>query len=269
MLRIPYTGSGILTLTLALDKPMTKRILNYHELPTPEFQVFGQEDEEINDDLVEGNHLRFPLFLKPSREGTGMGITGSNIVESVRDLRRLLRELLGRYNQPILCERFVDGRELTLGVIGNLRPTAARRLNDRTAPEVLPSELTFFPSMEIDTERYDESERGVYTNRIKVELAHEFHYICPAPTTPELENLLQRLTAAVFRVTGSRDVGRVDFRVDRHSGKAYILEINPLPGLNPEYSDLCIEASAAGWDYGKLINTILDTAVDRYRLDAS
>lgn len=265
MMRIQYTGSGVLTLTLALDKPMTKRILNYHELPTPEFQVFGREDEEINDDLVEGDRLRFPLFLKPSREGTGMGITGSNIVETVHDLRTLLRELLVRYKQPVLCERFVQGRELTVGLVGNLRPTAARRLNDRTAPEALPAGLTFFPSMEVDTARYDPSERGVYTNRIKVELAHEFHYTCPADTSPALEDRLQRLAAAVFRVTGARDVSRVDFRVDERDGTPYILEINPLPGLNEEYSDLCIEARAAGWTYRQLINTIVDNAVGWYR----
>ena len=89
MLRLPYTGSGLFALTLALDKPMTKRVLCYHELPTPEFQVFGYADEEINEDLVDGDGLRFPLFLKPSREGTGMGITGNNIVETVSDLRAL------------------------------------------------------------------------------------------------------------------------------------------------------------------------------------
>ena len=120
MLRLPYTGSGILTLTLALDKPMTKRVLSYHDLPTPEFQVFGYVDEEINDDLVDGDKLRFPLFLKPSREGTGMGITGSNIVETVADMRSLLRTLMSKYNQPILCERFIRGRELTVGLVGNL-----------------------------------------------------------------------------------------------------------------------------------------------------
>lgn len=263
MLRLPYTGSGILTLTLALDKPMTKRVLSYHDLPTPEFQVFGYVDEEINDDLVDGDKLRFPLFLKPSREGTGMGITGSNIVETVADMRSLLRTLMSKYNQPILCERFIRGRELTVGLVGNLKPTAARRLNDRTAPGVLPEGLTFFPSMEIDADKYDASEAGVYTNKIKVELAHDFYYTCPANTTPELEDTLRRLTAAVFRVTGSHDVARVDYRLDATDGTPYILEINPLPGLNPEYSDLCIEARAAGWSYEQLINTIVDNAVAR------
>ena len=74
----------------------------------------------------------------------------------------------------------------------------------------------------------------------------------------------------MFRVTGARDVGRVDFRLDaENDDKPYILEINPLPGLNPDYSDLCIEAQAAGWSYERLINTIVDLAVERHGLGAA
>jgi len=266
MMRIPYTGSGVLTLALALDKPMTKRILNYHELPTPEFQVFGRSDEEINEDLAEGDVLRFPLFVKPSREGTGMGVSARSIVTTVPELRERLREMLERYGQPVLCERYIRGRELTVGLVGNLPATAARRLNDRTAPAVLPGDLTFFPAMEIDTDKYDPGEAGLYTNRIKVELAHDFYYTCPAPIDDDLQTELWRLTAAVFRVTGAYDVSRVDFRLDETDGRPWILEINPLPGLNPEYSDLCIEAGAHGWDYKTLVNEIVETARKRLQL---
>jgi D-alanine-D-alanine ligase len=265
-LRLPYTGSGVLTLALALDKPMTKRILHYHELPTPEFQVFGRPDEEINDDLLSGDALKFPLFVKPSREGTGMGVSGRSIVSTVAELRERLAEMLETYRQPILCERFIRGREITVGLVGNLAPTAARRLNDRTAPAVLPPELALLPPMEIEMEKYDESERGVYTNRIKVELVHDFHYRCPAEIDDELRRRLFGLSAAVFRVTGGRDVSRIDFRIDESDGTPYILETNPLPGLNPEYSDLCIEAYAAGWSFEELINRIVDLAAERYEI---
>jgi D-alanine-D-alanine ligase len=266
MLHLPYTGSPVLTLALALDKPMTKRILAYHDLPTPEFQVFGRQDEAVNDDLVDGDELRFPLFLKPSREGTGMGIAGTNVVRTIVELRELLGELLARYQQPVLCERFIQGREVTVGLVGNLRPTAARRLNDRTAPTVLPEQLQLFPPLEVDTDQYDSSEGGVYTNRIKVELAHDFHWTCPAHLDPQLQNLLYGYTAAVFRVTGAHDVSRVDFRIHEESAQPYILETNPLPGLNPEYSDLCIEARMAAWSYEQLIGRIVDEAVERLGL---
>lgn len=263
MLRIPYTGSGVTTLALALDKAMTKRILHYHELPTPEFQVFGARDEEINDDLLESDALRFPLFVKPSREGTGIGVSGSGIVFSVGELRERVGEMLARFRQPILAERYIPGRELTVGILGNLPPTAPRRLNDRTAPTVLPRELQILPVLEIDLDRYTHHDEGaVYSNRIKTELVHEFYWTCPAAIPTDLEDRLGRLAAAVFRVIGCHDVARVDFRLDE-TGTPWILEVNPLPGLNPEYSDLVIEAAAAKIPYHDLIGGIVATAMDR------
>lgn len=264
MMSIPYTGSKVLTLALALDKPMTKRILHYHDLPTPEFQVFSNPDEPLNDDLLDGGTLKFPLFLKPSREGTGMGVAATSIITSIKDLRDRIEFLLARYNQPVLCERFIKGRELTVGVMGNLNSTAARRLNDRTAPATLPEELTFFPTLEVDTEKYDASEAGLYSNRIKTELVDTFYYTCPAKIDPVVEDMLYRYAAAVVRVTGCYDVARIDFRLDENNGNTpFILEINPLPGLNPNYSDLCLEAYAYGWTYDKLINSIVTLASER------
>jgi len=175
MLRIPYTGSKVLTLALTLDKPMTKRVLAFHDLPTPAFQVFERADEPLDDDL------RFPLFVKPSREGTGMGVSGQSIVHDEAALREQLREQLARYQQPILVERFIRGREVTVGVIGNLRPPVARRMpDDETARRVLGG-LHFLPPLEVDFRAYPETEGGVYTNRMKTEWAHDFHYLCPAP----------------------------------------------------------------------------------------
>ena len=265
MLRIPYTGSGVLSLALALDKPMTKRVLSYHNLPTPEFQVFGQWDGPIDDDLLnEAGQLRFPIFVKPSREGTGIGVHAKSVVQTVDEMRAAVQNLQKTYQQPILAERFIAGREVTVGVLGNLRKTSARRLNERTPPHVMPDELTFFPALEIDTENYP-SEGGIYTNRVKVELVHNFYWTCPARLTLEMDEQLKMLTAAVFRVMGCYDVARVDFRID-DEGRPFILEINPLPGLNPEYSDLCIEAKAMGWTYEQLINGIVDCAAARHRL---
>ena len=261
MLRIPYTGSKVLTLALTLDKPMTKRILTYHGLPTPPFQVFERVNEPLNDDLA------FPLFVKPSREGTGMGVSAENIVRDEAALRIQLRRLFERYDQPVLAETFIDGREITVGVIGNLTsPVAWRIPEDEEAPRISKG-LHCFPPLEIDLSRYSEEEGGVYTSRIKTELVHEFHYLCPAPLTAEQIEELNWLTAATFRVTGCQDAARVDFRFDANdNNKPYILEINPLPGLNEEYSDLCIEAKADGWSYAELVNGILNEAIARYEL---
>jgi D-alanine-D-alanine ligase len=117
---------------------------------------------------------------------------------------------------------------------------------------------------------YPAEEVGLYTNRIKVDLARDFHYLCPAPLTESQIEELNWLAAATFRVMGCLDVARVDFRLDTNDGdKPYILEVNPLPGLNPDYSDLCIESATDGWSYDELINRILDEAIERHRLQSS
>jgi len=261
MMRIPYTGSRVLTLALALDKPMTKRVLAYHGLPTPAFQVFERLNEPLDPDL------RFPLFAKPSQEGTGMGVSAESIVRDESQLRAQLQRIFERYGQPALVERFIEGREVTVGIVGNLStPVAWRVPQDEEAPRILRG-LHFFPPLEVDMAAYPEEEAGVYTSRIKVEMAHEFHYLCPAPLSPEQVEEFQWLAAAVFRVIGCLDVARIDFRLDANDGnKPHILEVNPLPGLNPDYSDLCVEAKADGWTYEELINEILNVAAERYGL---
>jgi len=261
MLRIPYTGSQVLTLALALDKPMTKRVLSYHGLPTPAFQVFERVNEPIDPDLT------FPLFVKPSREGTGMGISAESVVHDEIQLRAQLQRQMQRYSQPILAEQYIEGREITVGIVGNLRVPVARRVpGDEEAPRILKG-LHFLPPLEVDMAAYPPEEAGIYTSRIKVELAHDFRYHCPAPLPGAVLEELQWLAAAVFRVTGCLDVARIDFRLKENDGnKPYILEVNPLPGLNPGYSDLCVEANAYGWSYDQLINEIVNLAADRYGL---
>jgi D-alanine-D-alanine ligase len=269
MLGLPYTGSKLLTLSLALDKPMTKRVLKYHDLPTPEFQSFEDPNEPIDEDLLDDANveLRFPLFVKPSREGTSVGVSAECIVSTVAQLRDQIEKQMQRYNQSILAEHFIKGRELTVGMVGNMRPTQSRRLNERMMDMELPETLTFFPTLEVNMEKYDPAEAGLYTNRMKVQMAEEFYYHCPAPISAELEQNLRLLAAAVFRVTGCKDVARVDFRLDENQqDKPYILEVNPLPGLNPGTSDLCLEATAGGWSYEKLVLTIVELACERQKV---
>lgn len=266
MLQIPYTGSRVTALAVALDKPLTKRLLLFHSLPTPEFQVFERADEPIDADLLnDDGELRFPMFIKPSREGTSMGAGPESIVRTVAQLREQVANQLERYKQPIMAEHFIQGREITVGLLGNLEPTSARQLNDHTA-SALPPSLTFMPALEVDLKAHGES--GVYSSYLKTGIGVEdFRYLCPAPLDAGQLRELQRLTASVFRVLDCRDVSRVDFRLDASQGdKPYILEINPLPGLFPGFSDLCLQAQTAGWSYERLINTIVDVAAARHGL---
>ncbi len=260
MLRIPYTGSRLFTLALALDKPMTKRILWWHELTTPAFQEFDRADEPLNEDL------QFPLFVKPSREGTSMGVSAKSIVNTEADLREQVAYIIQKYKQPALVETFIEGREVTVGMVGNLVGPVARRMPfNPTAPRVQAG-LYFLPAMEVDLKPYETTD-AVYSNNLKVALAEELDYLCPAPISEELADELNWLAVAVFRVTGAYDVARVDFRLDaKDNWKPYILEINPLPGLSPDVSDLVIEARADGISHTQLVNMILDAALKRYGL---
>lgn len=258
MLRIPYTGSRVLTLALALDKPMTKRVLHYHDLPTPPFQTFERVDEPLNEDMI------FPLFAKPSREGTGMGVTGKSIVRNEWELREQVARIMERYKQPVLVEQYIEGREVTVGVVGNLIGPVARRMPENEEAPRIQAGLRFLPPMEVNLKPFEQSD-VVYSNRLKVALAEELEYLCPAPLDDDMVDELNWLAAAVFRVTGGLDVSRIDFRLDVHDNwKPYILEINPLPGLSPGISDLVIEAAADGIGHTELVNMILDSALKRY-----
>jgi D-alanine-D-alanine ligase len=239
---------------------MTKRVLTYHELPTPPFQTFERADEPLSEDLT------FPLFAKPSREGTGMGVSLKSTLHNEADLRAQVSFLLKKYQQPVLVEKYIAGREVTVGVVGNLVGPVARRLPENLDAPRIDAGLRFFPPMEVDLKPYQETDGG-YSNRLKVELADQLNYLCPAPLDPEMVDELNWLTAAVFRVTGANDVSRVDFRLDANDSlKPYILEINPLPGLSPGISDLVIEAAAEGVGHAHLVNMILETALERYGL---
>ncbi len=251
MLQIPYTGSRVLSLAVALDKAMTKRVLKSYGLPTPEFQLFESADADINPELLnEDGELRYPLFVKPNAEGTSMGANADSIVHSVSDLRARVAGHLARYNQPILVERYIAGREVMVGMIGNL------------------PNLTFMPILELDHAAYGEGHSGVYTNEMKtVSGLDAYRYQCPAPLTDAQTRELQHLAAETFRATDCRDVSRVDFRLDANDNdKPYILEINPLPGLNPGYSDLCLQGLAAGWDHERLVAAIVEAAIIRHGL---
>jgi D-alanine-D-alanine ligase len=274
MLRLPYTGSRVLSLAMALDKPLTKRVLMWHDLPTPAFQTFEAPDEPLDSDMG------FPLFVKPSREGTGMGVSVKSIVRTEPELREQLDYIINKYRQTALVERFIAGREVTVGLVGNISGVASRRLPSRfyTSARRDYSEaglaalkaggMTILPPMEVNLAPYIESD-GVYSNRLKTDLADQLDYLCPAPLDEPQVRELNWLTAAVFRVTGCNDVARVDFRLDESDNfKPYILEINPLPGLAPGISDLVIEAAAIGMSHTELVNLILETAILRHGLKA-
>ena len=193
-----------------------------------------------------------------------MGVSAKSIVKNEEELREQIEFILNRYQQPVLVEEYIEGREVTVGVVGNLTGPVARRLPQNTNVPRIQAGLHFLPPMEVDLHEFENSDI-VYSNRLKTDLADKLHYICPAPLDEDMVDELNWLTAAVFRVTGALDVSRVDFRLRASENwKPYILEINPLPGLSPGISDLVIEGAADGIDHTALVNKILNTALKRY-----
>jgi len=266
MLGIPYTAARVLGLSLTLDKAMTKRVLAHHGLPTPRFQEFFTPNDPLDP------KLRFPLFLKPNREGTGKGITDKSIVSTEFELRGYVEYLLKNYKQSVLVEEYVDGRDLTCGLVGNLDPQALNasipldRLRSRNGQTGVDwAGVHFFPISEVDYAVYPPGTEPVYSNRLKVQLADHYHCLCPATLPEDVAAEIRRLTLEVFRRTQSHDMGRVDFRLDRRTRQPQILEINALPGITPT-SDLTLCAQAEGWTHADLIVAVMDAAIGRLNL---
>lgn len=257
MLGIPYTGSKVLTHALSLDKAKAKQLWRDVGLPTAPFQSFRHPDTPLSPSLGD-----FPLFVKPVREGSGMGIGPRSVVHDEQELRAQVRWVIETYCQPALVEGYLPGREFTVGFIGNrLSPGAEPRSDLYTR-----GGFHIFPVLEIDATVG--AGGGVYNSLAKsfaIEDDNAPLYLCPADISPDLEAELGRQAIAAFEALDGLDVGRVDFRLGE-DGQPYLMEINTLPGLNPALSDICIAAQAEGVAYELLINEILALARERYGL---
>jgi len=254
MLRIPYTGSRVLTNAISLDKTLTKRIWRDRRLPVAPFQEFLTGDEPLRPDL------RFPLFVKPAREGTGMGVDMKAIVNNESELRERAKWVIGLYRQPALVETFLSGREFTVGVIGRSDAKCFSRLPERYDADGFHR----FPVLELDSSR--SVTPLVYSQAAKSKSIGEEgapDYQCPAEIEPEFAKKLQHLAWRAHILLGALDISRTDIRLDAE-GQPRLMEINTLPGLTPDYSDLCLMAGAEGISYTELILEILYLAAGRW-----
>jgi D-alanine-D-alanine ligase len=237
---IPYTGSDSATLALALDKALAKRILRQHGILTPEFQVMATGREKLHAWVSQ----KFPLIVKPNAEGSSKGITGSGVVDDETGLRAAVKEIVDRYRQPALVEEYVFGREFTVGLLGDKKPR-------------------ILPPMEICFKDLSK-QRPVYDFEIKQEWEKHVYYECPAKLSPSELKAVERAARETFIALDCRDVARIDLRMNAQ-GQVYVLEVNPLPGLTPDYSDLVLISKAAGIEYRTLISEILAGGLKRLR----
>jgi D-alanine-D-alanine ligase len=194
--------------------------------------------------------LRYPVIVKPNAEGSSKGVRDACVAGDAESLRALLQKDLSVYGEPMLCEEYIAGREFTVGILGN------------------GAEARAFPPMEIVFRRGTGLPYDVYSFDVKQNYKQFIDYRCPAPLTPDQTAEMENAALAVFRLLGCRDFTRVDFRMDAEEN-IYFIEMNPLPGLAPGYSDYPMLAEFCGVPYDALVLSVLRTALKRLGMEVS
>ena len=240
-LGVPCTGSNSITLALALDKAKTKQILASEGIPTPPWQLFPTPTTPLN------ARLEFPLIVKPNREGSSKGIWRESVVGDEASLRRQVKRVYERYRQEVLVEEFIDGTELTVGVLGE---------------QALPVLEIDFSSCQLSGEFFYSWRMKEFQGDAARGLAPVLH--CPARVDAAATARLQQIALRAHRALGCADFSRTDVRL-RADGTPFILEINPLPGLNPLESSFPVMTHAAGISHRALIHRIVELAMARHR----
>lgn len=229
ILGLPYTGSGPMASSLSMDKIMTKRVWLQHGLPTPRFAVLTAET-----DLPDAAALGWPLMIKPPHEGSTLGITKAD----GDDTLKTAYELAAGFDEEVLAEQFIRGRELTVPVLGKGMGARALPVVEIIAPG------------------------GNYDYEHKY-ISNDTRYICPAELDSTLTAHIQELAVQAYRALGCEGWGRADFMLDDH-GRPWLLEMNTSPGMT-SHSLVPMSARAAGMSYGELCVAILATASCKVR----
>ena len=231
MVGIPYIGSGPLAHSLALDKVVSKIIFKQHGLPTADFALLKDPDFEAPD-------LGYPLIVKPKNEAVSFGI---RIVQNEDELREAAQIIFDRFQQPVLVEKYIAGREINVGLLGN------------NPPEALPPAEVIFGGDGPQIYTY-EDKTGKSDRQIRIQ--------CPADLDEELSEKAQHIARDAFNSLGCCDCARVDMRLNE-DGDFYILEINSLPSMG-EHGSYTHAAEVAGLEYPKLVNRLVEVASARY-----
>jgi D-alanine-D-alanine ligase len=229
MLGVPYVGSGPQAHAVALDKVMSKIIFQRYNIPTPDFWVFNNSSE-VMDDVV------YPVIVKPKMESVSMGI---RIVNNQEDLRDAVQFIVTTFHQPALVEAFIPGQEFAIGMLGN------------------GSELEILPIVEIDLQG---DPNAIQTLEDKKQ--NPPRKICPAEIPEETAGEMRRLARESFHALEIFDFARIDLRMDAE-GNLFVLELNSMASLGRSGSYVHA-ASKAGYNYAALVNRMLDVAAKRY-----
>jgi D-alanine-D-alanine ligase len=241
MLDIPYTGSDPECLAICLDKPLTKKLVMMAGISTPDWRVVSNKEEL---EAISWDGFPFPAIVKPAYEGSSKGVHGKSLVDTKEQTYNVVDELLKVYEQPIMIEQFIDGDEVTVGVLGNSPQNTVLGMM-----RILPRK---------------KKNNFVYSVEVKRDWRNLVDYEAPANLKDEVRKEIVLSSLRAYELLGCRDFARIDFRVSK-DGIPYMLEINPLPGLG-DYSDLIIMALKLGWSHEGLIVAVFNAALRRYPL---
>ncbi|CEO89942.1 D-alanine--D-alanine ligase family protein [Syntrophaceticus schinkii] len=232
LLGFPYTGPGVLSSALCMDKVIAKKVMCYEGIPTPSFQVITEQlDDGAMENLIK--ELGLPLVVKPSKQGSAIGVS---IVRKTGELEKALTEAL-KYDQAVLVEEYIDGTELTAAVLGTKNPRV-------------------LPLIEIvsETEFYD------FTAKYSPGMSH---HIIPARISPEAARKVEELALRTYRAMDCRQLSRVDFMLNSE-GEPFVLETNTIPGMT-ETSLFPESAKAAGISFTELVSLLADEAFELFK----
>lgn len=260
ILKIPYTGSRALTLGIALNKSRVKEILYYYNIPTA-LHYLCFDSSKYRENGYDRLKDKYPLIVKPSREDASIGITNDSIVYDDDSLKKRIEYILDVHKQPALVEEYINGREINVSVVGNVKKDE--------------NDLTVFPISEIDFEDLPEDYPKIVSYNSKwMYKTVEFSgtkAVCPAKNiSPELEEKIQQTAKKVYSIIGASDYARVDFRV--RDGIPYVLELNPNPDIASDVDEdtgFTRSGKAYGWSYEELIQNIIKFASERWNISGN
>ncbi len=230
LLGVPYTGSGVLASSLAMDKVMTKRIWQADGLPTPKYVRLAFDQQSREQIRAVPDVLGLPLIVKPPREGSSIGVTKVQGYSQMQDAVALS----ARYDADVLCEEFIEGEEVTCAVLGAGLDAVALPVVRIAAPE------------------------GAYDYQNKY-FTDDVKYHCPSGLPEAEERAIQHITLAAYRTLGCRGWGRADLMIRASDRKPFLLEMNTSPGMT-SHSLVPMSARAAGISYEELCLRVLASA---------
>lgn len=246
ILNIPYSHSNPTTNALTLDKHFTKLVLKGSGIQTPDFKIVESTDN------LENLNLNYPLIVKPNSNGSSLGIFNDSVVDNFDQLKKAVNKVLTGFDKEALIEEFIDGREFTVSLLGN---------DDIQVLPIVEQKFDFMPKGAKKIAGYEL--KWIYEDNLTN--LHDA-YACPPELDSAIEKDIQETAKQIYKVLNVKDCARVDFRMNAQN-KLYFIEINTLPGINPNENEISyfpIASRAAGMKYKDLIEKILTSAIKRY-----